>query len=1194
MKVLFRFGLALLPLENKLAYLDAKEGDNRIGDLINQMKDECTRCHDVELLRKIAFRQLTIPGRRELRVKRSIYLQKIQESLIAAKDKEKLYEKLNSCSEEEIDLSSEQLNDENRSNDNNVFRKGSSFKRSNSANIQQQQSPSNRLNWFRKRLSLVNFYPLSMQRQAVEAAQKNAFKGLNGVRSCEAVSRNGEKLVQMIASVDHYHSRVHLQLRDTHYSHIFYPNRRNSIVLSDREQHHNAILTLKNLYNKNLFIAGVSDDGRWIVLLDQDQGNRKFHCGWLNDSNVNVLILRVPFSVLSWYFDELSWQVICLDKENKLWRCDLADPSKSSLCTDFLKKQLSNEPKLNYLNMLAYDDKYCLLWVHMVTKITAKDQTEEALKRNSVSERMTLSLDLSSDDELTLQNDDHLEDELNNNDEDHHLVDKLSKSENNSEHFKGSIEDLDDDEEDLEQNYDVDQNDLCSCSTTESTGNMCDHFNDHELFRNEFLENNKCVKNCTEKCVSKIQQFNEPIANRLLSRRVTMSTIFRKNSLIILDSSPSDHSILTDYLINKHGHANLSSTAKDQLKQQKEFQCTVRFALENRIRMHKLFESKQNSTGQKANNLQTQHSQQSNQSSNQKKPRKHVYHQDNHKNDDLAKIETNDQENMTKQLLFVFDTCSMELFGILKLDASDGQLVKIYCLGGVAYCGFSDGSIVAFKVILSGNNDEQLTNRRQLLQPQPDDELIDLRVFNANSSVRMDTIIQQTLAEQLRSESMSSKESINSAVNKSKNNSTSIDEEDDDDEELIHFDAILMNNSRKNSINRQTSPVSNLVNSSMNNSILNSISNLSSSISHSVLTQSVSSSKSNSINSSMNNSISDSHSNSVFNSINSSKENLKKTSSNSSSEFSFDSKKRVESSSQDGMSSTTITGADLSSPTAKCPRIERNLPSLATIFNNSANGAFLVLALYKSGKLHCIYLKNGCVQERKLFRIDGQLKSELPLNSLRIVNAFKMNWSDETTEDEQTLNNINDLISNDELSKSNESNKYQKVLNKDQTESNENRIELNKKDNHSDLKMNSTTKLNSDDLNKRMNDKLTDQTVECLNGDKIKSNKMNGHQFESNNNEMNENNRNLPEQINSNRTELNGTINQGNSKDELIQTSNRSNLNNSKEERDQFNEEFENSKSKLSKRSSINANQCNYLVTLWSPHPINRLVNVKL
>ena len=434
--MLFRFGLALLPLENKLTYLDAKEGDNRIGDLINQMKDECSRCHDVDLLRKIAFRQLSIPGRRELRVKRSIYLQRIQESLMAAKDKEeKLNEQTLHHSEPEIDLSSEEEIEKRpaTANDANAAAAKNQFKRSNSSlPQQQQQQPANRLNWLRKRLSLANFYPLSMQRQAA-SAQKNAYRGLNGVRSCEAISRNGERLVQMIASPEHYQSRVLLQLRDCTYSHIFYPNRRSSIVLSDNEQHQNAILTLRNLYNKDLFLAGVSDDGKWVVLLDQM--SKKFHCGWLKDSNVNVLILSVPFSVRGWFFDELSWQVICLDKENQLWRCDLADPARSSLCTDFLRKQLSNEPKSNSnLNMLAYDDKYCLLWVHMVTKISSEDQTEEVLKRNSLSERMTLSLDLTSEDEdVLLQNGHSTANHLNGKKDD--AV------------FKSSLEDLLDDEE---------------------------------------------------------------------------------------------------------------------------------------------------------------------------------------------------------------------------------------------------------------------------------------------------------------------------------------------------------------------------------------------------------------------------------------------------------------------------------------------------------------------------------------------------------------------------------------------------------------------------------------------------------------------------------------------------------------------------------------------------------------------------
>ena len=1162
MKVLFRFGLALLPLENKLSYLDAKEGDNRIGDLINQMKEDCTHFHDVELLRKIAFRSpFRIPGRRELRVKRSIYLQRIQESLLAAKAKEdRLNEALNN-SEQEMDvLSLDQTDDEDneKQSNENVFRKNHVFKRSSSSAVTQ-PAPVNRLNWLKKRLSLVNFYPLSMQRQEA-AAQKNSVLGLNGIRSCEAISRNGEKLVQMISSIEHHQSRVLLQLRDTHYSHIFYPNRRSSIVLTDSEQHQNAILTLRNLYNKDLFLIGVSDDGKWIVLLEQM--TKKFHCGWLNDSNVNVLILSVPFSVRSWYFDELSWQVFCLDKDNQLWRCDLADPARSSLCTDFLKKQINQEPKSNHLNMLAYDDKYCLLWVHMCTKISLKDQTEEALKRSSFSERMTLSLDLSNDENdlqaNNLSNNNHLETQLNesidlaavNNNQKNK---KQTTKKVDTVFFKSSLEDLDDDDEEEEEDELDNQNDLCSCSTESNT---CDHLidnhlieNDDELFKNEFLENSECVKNCTEKCVLNAPNLNnEPIANRLLSRRMTISSIFRRNSLIILDSCPTDQSNLTDYLINKHGHADLTTTAKDQLKEQKEFQCTVRFALENRIRMHKLFESKQ--LAQSSNSqLKTQNSLQSQQSIQQKGPRKHIYHQENHyKNDDLTKIDTN--ENLNIQQLFVFDTCSMELFGILKLDQLEGQLKKIFCLGGVAYCGFEDGSLVAITVTLSGKN-EQPTNRRQLLQPQPEDELIDLRVFNANTTVRMDTIIQQTLAEQLksRSESMSSKDSISSRTKSSKTNSTSIDE--DDDEELVHFDAILMNNSRKNSINNNKS---NSVTNSVNNSILNSFSNLSSSITNSIT-----------------NSIVNSNSNSLFNSISNSKENLKKTNSNSSSEFNFESKKKFKNSAQDGMNGSTpacdyatIVDAksdhknefktELHSPT-RCSRIERNLPSLANIFNNSVNSAFLVLALYKSGKLHCIYLKDGCVQERKLFRIDSKLKSELPIQSLRIMNAFKMNWSEEEVDDSAALNNL--INSNDLQAKLNSASELNKIVNEPELDS---KLESN---NETDKKA---------DESKNENEDIKNELDKELDNNELDN--------ELNNNELAENNRNEVE----NKSELNGTISQVQTLEDANKECHSS----------QLNEEFEKSKTKLSKRSSINANQCNYLVTLWSPHPINRLVNVKL
>lgn len=814
--------------------------------------------------------------------------------------------------------------------------------------------------------------------------------------------------------------------------------------------------------------------------------------------------------------------------------------------------------------MLAYDDKYCLLWVHMVTKISAKDQTEEVLKRNSLSERLTLSLD-SSDDETdlnetnsnrTISNDYDQSDELD--------IDKLvsNKISNGSlingkredqVFFKSSLEDLEDEDED-EDDQNEEQNDLCSCSTE---SNMCDHleseqFNDNdfnenfncETFRTEYLENSRCVKNCTEKCVSNTQNFNEPIANRLLSRRVTMSTLFRRNSLIILDSTPAEQNILTDYQFNKHGHANLSNTAKDQLKEQKEFQCTVRFALENRIRMHKLFESKQ-LNNHSSTRLQTQpslQSQKSFQSQQLNKPRikRHVYHQENHKSDDLIKIDTN--ENLTRQQLFVFDTCSMELFGILKLEHSDGQLKKIFCLGGVAYCAFDDGSIIAITVTLSGNN-EQPTNRRQLLQPQPEDEILDLRVFNANQPVRMDNIIEQTLADHLnsRTESMSSKDSISSPINKApKNNSTSIDEDDEDDEELVHFDAIQMNNSRS---------------SSKKNSITNSFNG--------------------SLTSSMNNSIT----NSVINSIENSKENLKKTSSNSSSEYSNgnEGRKKFESLSQDGTCSAA--GLNLenylknnnnqnvdfrSELSSRCSRTERNLPSLATIFNQSVNSAFLVLALYKSGKLHCIYLKNGCVQERKLFRIDGQLKSELPICSLQIVNAWKMNWSSNEDEDVNSNNNLKELINNN--------------LNVKREEANNNYEHQSSKDNKAELE-------NKDILNgeiKSENNELTD---------------LNNNGIELNNNELDENNRNLEsnkqqQQTTQNETESNGKLNQVQSmnerKDESIKKGcESSQLNDS-------NDEFENSKNKLSKRSSINTNQCNYLVTLWAPHPLNNLVKLAL
>lgn len=295
----------------------------------------------------------------------------------------------------------------------------------------------------------------------------------------------------------------------------------------------------------------------------------------------------------------------------------------------------------------------------------------------------------------------------------------------------------------------------------------------------------------------------------------------------------------------------------------------------------------------------------------------------------------------------------------------------------------------------------------------------------------------------------------------------------------------------------------------------------------------------------------------------------------------------------------------------------------------SHHSAFLVLALYKSGKLHCIYLKSGCVQERKLFRIDVQLKSELPVNSLRIVNAFRMNWSDEqnstTTDDEQAANNLSDLITDlngapNETSQTNAMHPSNGLNEADEFGSNESEstesTAIGQQDNQAGNTAAGLERIDENNNSRPANENETaDQDrpngrhSDASNDESNKEARLSSDRAAADN-EPSENNGD-PREQKKRAAELNGTnvnqVHQSKDANERAESSgdpkdaNNANAKNSEDgantrrDSSQLNEElFEQSKCKLSKRSSINANQCNYLVTLWSPHPINRLVNVKL
>jgi Tfp pilus assembly protein PilV len=100
-------------------------------------------------------------------------------------------------------------------------------------------------------------------------------------------------------------------------------------------------------------------------------------------------------------------------------------------------------------------------------------------------------------------------------------------------------------------------------------------------------------------------------------------------------------------------------------------------------------------------------------------------------------------------------------------------------------------------------------------------------------------------------------------------------------------------------------------------------------------------------------------------------------------------------------STAESTATDVSSLTGDDPN--EMIPPLPARLSHVRNSDILVVALYRSGKLHCIYTKNGCVQERKLTRLDVSGPEGLLIERLNIVSALKMDWKEEEEEEEEKI-----------------------------------------------------------------------------------------------------------------------------------------------------------------------------------------------
>lgn len=393
-KVLFRFSLAELCVDQQLFERLRNCEHAKIGELINEIKFNCNRDHDLLRLTERAFRRTRMPSRKQLVTRRNLY----SNQLIAARHARNARHHDNSSGSDESfgqNSITSAGGDSKHIEPNIIYNAslpttptsidGSSHRDRSSSRSPISISPATPPGWLRK--SVQDLFRLSTPQSVQSNGSTNTIEGdITRKSGALVVSSNHSKIALLQSYGDH--SRI--DVRDIRYCSIFYPNRRPSIVLSDSEQHAASVCRLDARFDARLWLVGVSSDAHHVLLCEPEAGN--YACTTFLDKGVRVWLFEVPGRLQFAFFNARDWTLLTVDPMGRVSKMPLKaaeqPPDHVQQSEPFL---IGNNCSSNdddggggdQLLMASLDPDYRLLWLYCTAEVKMNDINPEIAEDNS-------------------------------------------------------------------------------------------------------------------------------------------------------------------------------------------------------------------------------------------------------------------------------------------------------------------------------------------------------------------------------------------------------------------------------------------------------------------------------------------------------------------------------------------------------------------------------------------------------------------------------------------------------------------------------------------------------------------------------------------------------------------------------------------------------------------------------------------
>lgn len=703
---MFRFSLAELCVEQDLLHQLRNCEHAKIGELVNQIKFNCNRDHDLLRLSERAFRQTRIPNRKKLTNRRQFYCQQ----MLAARHARLASRNSSYCPESNELLSnngnSSSNNYNNNSNNNNYNNKNhncndqsneynSNGNTSTSANCNQNESnkksplrrsnspalspPTSPSGWLRKSMQDLFRLSTSHSSSSNDSSRSNSFDSCNSSSKHSirhhnnlVVSANHSKIALLQTNRDH--SRI--EVRDVRYCSIFYPNRRPSIVLSDSEQHSGSVCRLDATFDAKLLLVGVSNDAEQVLLCEPEASAHA--CTAFMDQGVRVWLFEVPGQVQFAFFNSLDWTFLTVDPVGRVTKLPLeagqqpAEHVQQSepflLPSDVL---FENESSIatGQLQMASLDSAYRLLWLYATVECNSTDAQQQTNKKNSQRRTKLQSLSLTS---IALQS-------TATERFGRLWMRRLARLTRKT----GSIEE----EDQIEQVF----------QTKGTTNNQID-LKQSNTNRNKLISIGRRKSSGIELSGSDLDDTVSSESQPSVTQPSPPPQTFSSNDCIDSSDQTSSSECGSDDEVGDDAFEQLQDINNNK----------------NNNKSSKLFQSKS-------------------------------------VDDQLVDANTNKQHNQTKRIqrILVLDTVNLQVFSELRLNGTV-QITQLVTAGGMAYCAHANGSVS----MLSSGSDERsnwpLNGRKCLLQAQPDEHLIHLQVFDVSRPASLRSLVGEQLAESLK------------------------------------------------------------------------------------------------------------------------------------------------------------------------------------------------------------------------------------------------------------------------------------------------------------------------------------------------------------------------------------------------------------------------------------------------------------